>query len=124
MIERLSGSNTPIQQRTTDSDMTRVAPINVNEKKAVANPFENNQPQQDEQIKKTQVEEAVKGLNEFLQSSHTSIKFMLHEKLHEYYVAIVDDRTNDIVKEIPAKKLLDTYAAMAEHLGFLVDRKI
>ncbi|MFE8701657.1 flagellar protein FlaG [Cytobacillus sp. FJAT-54145] len=73
---------------------------------------------------KEKVEEIVSSLNKFLQPTHTSLKFEFHEKLKEYYVAVVDDQTKEIVKEIPARKLLDFYAAMTEHIGLLVDKKI
>jgi flagellar protein FlaG len=79
-------------------------------------------PQQD--LPKEKLEEVVKGLNEFLQPSHTSIKFELHDELQEYYVQIIDERTHEVVREIPPKKLLDMYAAMMEFVGLIVDKKI
>ncbi|QSB49481.1 flagellar protein FlaG [Parageobacillus toebii] len=75
-------------------------------------------------IPKEKLEEVVKGLNEFLQPSHTSIKFELHDELKEYYVQIIDERTNEVIREIPPKKLLDMYAAMMEFVGLIVDKKI
>lgn len=123
MIEGLSTTGIPAHQRTALNEAARVNPIKVGEKNTAANHFVKKHPHQNED-KKKEVEEVVRGLNHFLQPSHTSIKFKLHEKLNEYYITVVDDITNDVVKEIPAKKLLDTYAAMAEHLGLLVDKKI
>lgn len=79
-------------------------------------------PQQN--IPKEKLEEVVKGLNEFLQPSHTSLKFELHDELQEYYVQIIDERTDEVIREIPPKKLLDMYAAMMEFVGLLVDKKI
>lgn len=73
---------------------------------------------------KEQIEELVKGLNEFLTPVHTSLKFEFHEKLNEYYVAVINDNTKEVIKEIPPKKLLDLYAAMAEMMGIIVDKKI
>jgi len=52
------------------------------------------------------------------------LKFVLHEELNEYYVQVVDNDNNEVLREIPPKKLLDLYAAMAEYLGLLVDRRI
>jgi flagellar protein FlaG len=75
-------------------------------------------------ISKEKLEEVVKGLNEFLQPSHTSLKFKLHDELQEYYVQIINERTNEIIREIPPKKLLDIYAAMMEFVGLIVDKKI
>jgi flagellar protein FlaG len=85
------------------------------------------QPQErveDPNGEKKQVEEVVKGLNDFLSPTHTSLKFELHEKLNEYYVTLVDDKTQQIVREIPSKKMLDFYAAMTEFIGIMVDKKI
>ncbi len=73
---------------------------------------------------KKKVEEVIKGLNDFLSPTHTSLKFELHEKLNEYYVTLVDDQTREVVKEIPSKKMLDFYAAMTEAIGLMIDKKI
>lgn len=73
---------------------------------------------------KEKVEEIVKGLNDFLSPSHTSLKFEFHEKLNEYYVTLIDEKTKEVVREIPSKKMLDFYAEMTQHIGLLVDKKI
>ena len=39
-------------------------------------------------------------------------------------LTVVDDKTHEVIKEIPSKKLLDTYASMMEFVGLLVDKKI
>jgi flagellar protein FlaG len=123
MIDRLSTSSNPIQQRTTVTEGVKIKQIKEDEKPSSTNQFEEKQSKQNEQ-KKEKLEAVVKGLNEFLQPAHTSIKFKLHEKLNEYYVTVVDDNTNEVIREIPAKKLLDMYADMAEHVGLLVDKRI
>ncbi len=64
------------------------------------------------------------SMNNFLESANTQLRFKLHEKLNQYYVAIVDTKTDEVVKEIPSKKLMDIHAAMREFVGLLVDRKI
>ena len=70
------------------------------------------------------VELVVQSLNEFISPINTHLKFEFHEELKEYYVTIIDTLSNEVIKEIPPKKVLDMYAAMAEYLGLLVDRKI
>ena len=75
-------------------------------------------------ISKEKVQEVVDGLNHFLQPTHTSIQFEYHEKLNEYYVKVVDNQTNETIREIPSKKMLDFYAAMTEFVGLMVDEKI
>ncbi|SDM20580.1 flagellar protein FlaG [Sediminibacillus halophilus] len=77
-----------------------------------------------EENNKKQVQNTVDALNEFLEPTHTGLKFELHDKLEKYYVTVIDTDTKEIIKEIPPKKLLDVYAAMAEFMGFIVDEKI
>ncbi|MBP2241996.1 flagellar protein FlaG [Cytobacillus eiseniae] len=74
--------------------------------------------------KEKEVREIVDSMNTFLEPAQTSIRFEYHEKLNEYYVRIVNDTTEETVKEIPSKKLLDFYAAMTEFVGLMVDEKI
>ncbi|PFG15296.1 flagellar protein FlaG [Bacillus sp. es.036] len=75
-------------------------------------------------LSKEIVEHHINSLNNYLEPSQTSLKFQLHDKLNEYYVQIIDTKTDEIIKEIPSKKFLDRYAATAELLGFMVDQKI
>lgn len=77
--------------------------------------------------KEVSIEEAKKmvdSLNEFVEASKSELKFEFHEKLDEYFVKLVNPKTKETVREIPPKKLLDMYAAMAEFMGLLVDKKI
>jgi len=64
------------------------------------------------------------SMNRFMESTSTNLRFQFHEELQEYYVTIVDSKTDEVVKEIPSKKLMDIYAAMRDFLGVLVDHKI
>jgi len=73
---------------------------------------------------KAQVRRAVDRLNEMAAPLQTDLKFKFHEALKEYYVEVVDPITDEVIKEIPPKKMLDMYAAMTELIGILEDRKI
>ncbi|HZW67912.1 MAG TPA: flagellar protein FlaG [Pseudogracilibacillus sp.] len=77
-----------------------------------------------QQVRKEDVRLAVDNMNEFLQPVTTNIKFVYHEDLNDYYVTVVDPLTNEVVREIPPKKMLDMYVAMAEYMGLLVDEKV
>jgi flagellar protein FlaG len=78
----------------------------------------------EEPVSKEKLEEKINGLNEFLVPAHTSLNFKLHDKLDEYYVQIIDDKTKEVIKEIPSSKFLDMYATMAEFVGIIVDKKV
>ena len=73
---------------------------------------------------KSDIEKVIETMNQFLEPTHTNMKFELHEELDRYFVTVVDSDTQEVIKEIPPKKLLDAYAKMAEFMGLLVDKKI
>lgn len=120
MIERLSSQSVSYSARTSSFEKsdTQLQPKLANTVQDEQSLHKNPDQYKDE------VEKIVKGLNEFLQPAHTSIRFVLHDKLNEYYVKVINDRTQEVIKEIPPKKLLDIYAAMTEFLGLVVDKKI
>ena len=120
MIERISNHN--ITHTTRITSVEKANPI-----QPIKDLLENTEQQKEKspkKIKKEEMEEVVQGINNFLHPVNSSIKFVLHDKLDEYYVNVVDDETNEVIKEIPSKKLLDTYAAMLEFVGILVDEKV
>lgn len=117
--------------QTSGASSTSLKPINGMEKKTLVAdvPIHDNPKNvEDEKVvvvqEKEKIEEIVKGLNDFLSPSHTSLKFEFHEKLNEYYVTLIDEKTKEVVREIPSKKMLDFYAEMTQHIGLLVDKKI
>jgi flagellar protein FlaG len=116
MLDKLSNSTT----QTTDYTVPKVESA-ARVKKIL--PEKQEQPQSQSQSKE-KTEKVIKSMNEFLKASNTHLKFQFHDDLKEYYVTLVDDTTNEVVKEIPSKKLLDMYAAMTDYLGLLVDKKV
>lgn len=120
----LSGSQ--ILQRPNSTEYTTTAETRSdtnNEQTTKVSQMTSTEKIQGESINKDKLASMVDGLNEFLEPMHTSVKFELHDKLEEYYVTIVDSQTKEVVKEIPPKKMLDMYAAMAEFMGLIVDKK-
>jgi flagellar protein FlaG len=73
---------------------------------------------------KEAIDAVLKDLNDMLKPHQTSVKYKHYEKLNENYVQVVDDKTNQVIKEIPSKKMLDFYSSMLEFIGVLVDKKI
>jgi len=77
-----------------------------------------------EQPQKHLLGKAVDQLNQIIQTHHTALHFVLHDKLQSYYVQIVDTDSQQVIREIPSKKILDYYASMLQHMGLLVDDKV
>lgn len=80
--------------------------------------------QEGQQLRIEKAQQATDSINKFLESANTQLRFKLHDQLNEYYVVIIDQKTDEVVREIPSKKLMDTFAAMKEFVGVLIDRKI
>lgn len=78
----------------------------------------------DEPTDRAQVIKAVEQLNQMAEPLQTSVQFKFHEELNEYYVVVMDSKTDEVVREIPSKKVLDMYAAMTEFIGIFQDRKL
>lgn len=72
----------------------------------------------------SQAKDLTASMNRFLETVDTQLRFQFHEELNEYYVTIVNSQTDEVVREIPSKRLMDIYAAMREFIGVLVDQKI
>lgn len=77
-----------------------------------------------QEISKEKLQHAVDTVNVFLQINHNASKFVLHDGLDRYFVQVVDTKTEEVVKEIPPKKLLDAFYEMQKLLGMIVDEKI
>ncbi len=77
-----------------------------------------------QEVSKEKLQNVVDTVNEFLQINHNASKFVLHDGLDRYFVQVVDTQTEEVVKEIPPKKLLDAYYEMQKLLGMIVDEKI
>lgn len=75
-------------------------------------------------IPKEKVKKAVDALNEFMTVQNRSSKFVMHDGLDRYYVEVVDAETDEVIREVPPRKLLDAFYTMQKFLGMIVDEKI
>ena len=73
---------------------------------------------------KVKAQEAITKMNEMLEVNNSTSKFLYHEGLERYYVTVVNRQTEEVIKEIPPKKLLDAFYEMQKMLGMIVDEKI
>lgn len=78
----------------------------------------------DKAIPREKVEKAVNALNEFMTLHNRNSKFVMHDGLDRYFVQVVDSKTEEVIREVPPRKLLDAYYSMQKFLGMIVDEKI
>lgn len=74
-------------------------------------------------LAKSTVQQAVETANESLKVNRTSARFKYHEATKQVSIKIVDDVTQEVIKEIPPEKAIEMVEKMLELTGILVDEK-
>ena len=75
-------------------------------------------------ISEKEIRDSVDKLNSFLFDNKTHAEYEYHDKLkNDLMIKIIDDRTGEVIQEVPSKKILDMVAKMLEIVGFLIDKK-
>lgn len=69
------------------------------------------------------VQKAVEKLNKFLEDDKTHAEYSVHEKFGDIMIKIIDDKTKEVIMEVPPKKILDLVAKLCEMVGVVFDRK-
>lgn len=84
----------------------------------------NGEIQKERVYSKAEISKEIEHLNKWLEPKRSHLQFVLHDKLNEYYVQLISDETNEVIREIPSKKLMDIMANFYEKLGFIMDKKV
>lgn len=71
-----------------------------------------------------QLDNLISQANQILTPNTTEVHYVLHKKLNKYYVQVEDTITHQVIREIPPKKFMDMYAAIAEKLGLIVNKRV
>lgn len=123
MVSRMGGESVTQSLNTSAGNATPEIEFPVVQVQAISEKVQQD-PRVDVLLPMGKAKQMTDTMNTFLESANTQLRFKFHEKLNEYYVTIVDSNTDEIVREIPSKKLMDIHAAMREFVGLLIDRKI
>lgn len=81
-------------------------------------------PEINSEITTDKMQQVVDSINEIFEINNSELKFVFHDGLKEYYVQLVNSETEEVVREIPSKKLLDVFYEMQKLVGMIVDEKI
>ncbi|GAF65674.1 flagellar protein FlaG [Alkalihalobacillus trypoxylicola] len=66
----------------------------------------------------------VDSMNELLKSNLTTVRFNVHEDLERIYVQLINQDSDEVIKEIPPEEFLDMVATMLKNVGLIVDERI
>lgn len=112
----------------------KVIPTNINinlEKKYLDNDVNRDKSNTYNQDKTTnlgninlsQLEEAVVDINDFLFRENSRFEFKIHERTNRVMVKLMDNDTNEVIREIPPEKMLDIVGGIWDFVGILVDER-
>ena len=74
-------------------------------------------------FKREDLDNAVQDANEIILSKNDRFKFEVHERTGRMMVKLIDNETDEIIKEIPPEKILDLVASIWDLVGILVDER-
>lgn len=72
---------------------------------------------------KDYLEKAVEETNQMIFKDDRRFEFRIHEGTKRIMVKLIDNETDEIVKEIPPEKILDLVASIWDLVGILVDER-
>lgn len=76
----------------------------------------------DKKYNKEELDKSLKKLNKFLEEDNAHAEYSVHRDFGDIMIKIIDDKTKEIILEVPPKKILDMIASMCKQFG-LLDKK-
>lgn len=73
--------------------------------------------------KRDDIPKIIEGMNAVLSGSGNHIRFVEHRESSRMMVEILDNKTEEVLRTIPDKQLLDLAAKIGEMLGVLLDHR-
>jgi len=76
------------------------------------------------EVNEKNLKNAVDKLNKFLQGESTYVQYERHDKFkNDFVIKIIDNKTKEVIRELPPKKILDMVAEMCKLAGVIFDEK-
>ena len=82
-----------------------------------------NQGQKEEEQVSSKIKDAVDKVNRKIVPGKTRCEFSYHEDTNRISIKVIDQATEETIKEIPAEETLDMLARIWEFSGLLVDER-
>lgn len=105
-------------QTNTETAVSQVKEVQKTETKA----SEDNNNNKNQEYSKKDLDNALNKINNFLKDDKTHAEYSYYKELKTTMVKIIDENTNQVILEVPPKKILDMVASMMRQVG-LIDKK-
>lgn len=69
------------------------------------------------------IKDRITKANNTMKNTRTRAEFTYHEKINRVSIKILDEDTNEVIREIPPEATIETIEKMWEMLGLFVDEK-
>lgn len=124
-IGKLSQGRQPNLELVNNSDGISVGGQNTLQESTKTMDFTVNAVREtmDENPQREEIQKAVDKLNELLKGEQTHVVYEVHDKLNDIMIKVVNEKTKEVILEVPPKKILDMVSKMMEKAGLLVDKK-
>lgn len=66
---------------------------------------------------------AIERANRAISGYNRRFEYSVHEKTNDIIVKVIDNDTNEVIREIPPEKILDLIAGLMEIAGLIVDER-
>ena len=70
-----------------------------------------------------QIKNAISRLNNNMKQSRAKCEFTYHEKINRVSIKIIDEETNEVIREIPPEEALEMITKLWELAGLLIDER-
>ena len=75
-------------------------------------------------VSKIDMQDLVNSLNKEASSYGERIAFTYNEKAHSVIMRVIDSKTSEVIREIPAKDAVKLVESIKEYLGMIIDEKM
>ncbi len=69
-------------------------------------------------------DDAISRINATMQALHIRLKFEKHESSGEFLVRIINEESNEVIREIPPERTLDMVAHLQRLIGIILDERV
>ena len=69
------------------------------------------------------VEQVARQINDFLESSSSSLRFMVDPDLRKVVVRVVDTQTDEVIRQIPSEEMVAISRSVDQLRGLLIKQK-
>jgi len=82
-----------------------------------------NEAKEEPGLNEKQLLEAIEKTNKAIEGTSCSFRYSVHDVTKQIMVKVIDNETQEVIKEFPPEKILDMVAKMWEVAGILVDER-